>query len=116
MIKVEQRKDQNDITYLSPQEVRETSQFRRIKTHVPRLIDNIDKKNALTPALRELVEASFTLQTISTKVLAAHLHRSPATIRAEFLRILSILGDHDGSSALGTNRDTSLIFSQVSDK
>ncbi len=115
MIKVEQLEGQNDITYLSPQEVRETSQLRRIKIHIPR-IDNIDKKNALTPALRELVEASFTLQTISTKVLAAHLHRSPATIRAEFLRILSILGDHDGSPALSTNRDTSLIFSPVSDK
>ena len=100
MIKVEQREDQNDITYLSPQEVRETSQLRRIKIHVPRLIDDIDKKNALTPALRELVEASFTLQTISTKILAPHLHRSPATIRADFLRILSILGDCDGSSKL----------------
>jgi len=86
-----------DSAYLGIQEVRhkvrEIGQLRRAKMHTSCLIGNLDIKSALSPALRELLEASLTLQTTSTKILAAYLKRSPATIRIEFLRILSILGE-----------------------
>ena len=81
--------------------VREIGQLRRAKMHAACLIEDMDNKNALSPSLRELLEASLTLQTISTKILAAHLHRSPATIRTEFQRILAILGEHNKHSFLG---------------
>lgn len=76
-------------------QVREIGQLRRAKMHASCLIEDIDKKGLLTPALRELLEASLTMRTTSTKMLAVHLHRSPATIRAEFLQILAILGEHN---------------------
>lgn len=79
-------------------DIREIGQLRRAKLHASCLIEDMDNKNALTPALRELLEASLTLQTISTKILATHLHRSPATIRSEFQRILAILGEHSRHS------------------
>lgn len=95
--------------HLSPQEanhdVREIGQLRRAKMHASRLIEDIDNKNALTPALRELLEISLALQTTSAKVLAAHLHRPPATIRAEFQRILTILGDYGNHSVSHTTKD-----------
>lgn len=75
--------------------VRGIGQLRRAKMHVSYLIDDLGIKNEMTPALRELLEASLVLQTTSTKILAGYLKRSPATIRSEFLRILSILGEHD---------------------
>lgn len=74
--------------------VRGIGQLRRAKMHVSYLIDDLGIKNEMTPALRELLEASLVLQTTSTKILAGYLKRSPATIRSEFLRILSILGEH----------------------
>ncbi len=52
----------------------------------------MDNKKLLTPVLRELLEASFILGTTNTKILAAYLKRSPATIRTEFQRILELLG------------------------
>lgn len=73
--------------------VRGIGQLRRAKMHVSYLIDDLGIKNEMTPALRELLEASLVLQTTSTKILAGYLKRSPATIRSEFLRILSILGE-----------------------
>lgn len=86
-----------DNVYLLAQEanhrVREVGQLRRAKMHISCLIDDLDIKNVLTPTLRELLEASLTLQTTSTKILAAYLKRPPATIRAELLKILSILGE-----------------------
>lgn len=60
----------------------------------PFAANDTNYKQALTPALRELVEACFTLQTTSTKVLAAYLQRSPAAIRTDFQRIRIILGMH----------------------
>ena len=81
--------------------VREIGQLRRVQMHASCLIEDMDNKNALTPALRELLEASLTLQTTSTKIIAAHLHRSPATIRSEFQRILAILGEHSRYSFPG---------------
>ncbi|GJL76895.1 hypothetical protein [Nitrosomonas sp.] len=72
--------------------------FSRPRMHIADVASGIVNKKALTPALRELVEASLALQTTSTKVLAAYLQRSPATIRAEFQRILAILGEHSNHS------------------
>lgn len=96
-------KKQDDV-HLKAQEashkIRETGQLRRAKMHASCLIEDINNKNALTPALCELLEASLTLQTTSTKILASHLHRSPATIRTEFHRILAILGEHNRHSFL----------------
>lgn len=86
--------------YFSQQEainkVREIRQMRRAKLYASYLLESIDNKSELTPALHELlkVKAGFSLQTTSTKVLAAYLQRSPAIIRAEFQRILTLLGDH----------------------
>ena len=73
---------------------RNFSQFSRPNMPIPDTAKNTNNKQALTPALRELVEACFTLQTTSTKVLAAYLQRSPAAIRTDFQRIRMILGKH----------------------
>jgi type VI protein secretion system component VasF len=87
-----QRKSQEINVNLSSQNannrVQEIGQSRREKTRASCLVEDIDNKNALTPAMRELLEASLTLQTTNTKILAAHLGRSPATIRTDFNRFL----------------------------
>jgi hypothetical protein len=96
-ISVKGRKIQDSIdleTEGTRHKVRGIGQLRRAKMHVSYLIDDLGIKNEMTPALRELLEASLVLQTTSTKILAGYLKRSPATIRSEFLRILSILGEH----------------------
>jgi len=119
MINVEQRKTQDNI-HLNEQKIghkiNETGQLRRAKMHVSCLVEDIDNKNALTPSLRKLLEASLLLQTTSTKILAAYLHRSPATIRGEFQRILSILGNNGRCSSLHATEDEDCLHSQVSDK
>ena len=95
-ISVKSRKIQDSIdlgTEETRHKVRGIGQLRRAKMHVSYLIDDLGIKNEKTPALRELLEASLVLQTTSTKILAGYLKRSPATIRSEFLRILSILGE-----------------------
>lgn len=95
-ISVKSRKIQDSIdleTEETRHKVRGIGQLRRAKMHISCLIDDLDIKNEMTPALRELLEASLVLQTTSTKILAGYLKRSPATIRSEFLRILSILGE-----------------------
>jgi len=95
-ISVKGRKIQDSIdleTEGTRHKVRGIGQLRRAKMHISCLIDDLDIKNEMTPALRELLEASLVLQTTSTKILAGYLKRSPATIRSEFLRILSILGE-----------------------
>jgi len=64
--------------------------------HVARLIEAIDNKKMLTPALYRLLEASFILATTDAKILAAHLKKTPAAIRTEFQKICEILGQsHD---------------------
>ncbi|MEK6685914.1 MAG: hypothetical protein AABY99_05945 [Pseudomonadota bacterium] len=95
-ISVKSRKIQDSIdlgTEETRHKVRGIGQLRRAKMHISCLIDDLNIKNEMTPALRELLEASLVLQTTSTKILAGYLKRSPATIRSEFLRILSILGE-----------------------
>ena len=79
-------------------------------------MEGMDNRHVLTPALCELLEASLILQTTSTKVLAAHLHRSPATIRAEFQRILTILGNHDRHSVSRATKDEDFLCSPVSNR
>jgi hypothetical protein len=90
----------------------ETGQLRRTKMHVSCLAESIDNKNALTPALRELLEASITLQTTSTKILAAYLKRSPTTIRKEFQQILTILGAQDINLVVHTTEDEDFLSKQ----
>ena len=122
MINVEQRKKHDGVISLSPQQFRhkvvEIGKLGHTKMQASCLIENIDRKNALTLAQRELLKASLTLQTISTKVLAAHLHRTPASIRIEFQRILSVLGDEGRrpSSILHVTEDESFLYSRISDK
>jgi DNA-binding NarL/FixJ family response regulator len=61
--------------------------------------------NKLTPALRRVLEASQSLRTTDAKRLAAHLNRSPATIRTEFQRILQALDVHSRYAALRVAED-----------
>lgn len=63
---------------------------------------NGDKTNPLTPALCKLIETCFILKTTDAKTLAIYLHRSPATIRTEFQRILVILNVRCRYAALKT--------------
>jgi hypothetical protein len=56
--------------------------------------------NPLTPALARILVACVTLKTTNAKRLAAHLDRSPATIRTEFQRILAIMDVHCRYAAL----------------
>ncbi|MDP1566579.1 MAG: hypothetical protein Q8L91_10030 [Polaromonas sp.] len=77
---------------------RETSQLRRAKMHAARLIDTIDDKKNLTPALHQLLETSLVLETTDSKIPAAYLQQSPAVIRTEFQKILSFLGKHQRNS------------------
>ncbi len=114
MINAEQRKSQDNI-HLNQQKIShkiyETGQLRRAKMHVSCLVEDLDDKKELTPSLRKLLETSLILQTTSTKVLAIYLHRSPATIRAEFQRILSILGNYGGRSSLHATEDEDCLHS-----
>lgn len=75
----------------------EAGQLRRAKMHAARLIDSVDKEKMLTPALHRLLEASLVLETTDSKVLAAHLKKSPAAIRSEFQRICEILGSAENA-------------------
>lgn len=72
-----------------------------------------DKKRSqdkrLTPALYTLLEACLEMKTTNTKVLAAYLCRSPATIRTEFQRILTFMEVHCRYEALRTAEENGLI-------
>ena len=61
-----------------------------------------DRANPLTPALRELLRTSRSLRTTDAKILAAHLKRSPATIRTAFQRILAAMDVHSRYAAIST--------------
>ncbi len=121
MINVEQRKEQDHFINLGAQQachrVRKIGQLRHAKMHVSCFAENIDRNNILTSTQRELLEASLALQTISTKVLAAHLHRTPANIRTEFQRILSVLGDYGRRSTIShATENEDLFCSRISNK
>ena len=112
---MKQQKPQDNTYLRAPEarpEVREIGQLRRTKMHVSCLAESIDNKNALTPALRELLEASINLQTTSTKILAAYLKHSPATIRKEFQQILTILGAQDINLVVHTTEDEDCLSKQ----
>lgn len=66
---------------------------------------NYQDKKTLTPALRKLMQTCIHLKTTNAKTLAAHLNRSPATIRTEFQRILEIMDVHCRYSALKVAED-----------
>lgn len=89
MINVEQRKALGNFRS-SQQEaihkIREIGQLKCVKLQVSYLLDSIDKKCTLTPSLRKPLEANLVLQTTSTKVLAAYLHRLCATENEGCLR------------------------------
>jgi hypothetical protein len=71
---------------------------------------NCNSKKPLTPALRKLMETCITLKTTNAKMLAAHLNRSPATIRTEFQRILEIMNVHCRYSALKAVEDETRLY------
>lgn len=74
------------------------------------------KKTPLTPALRKLMETCITLKTTNAKTLAAHLNRSPATIRTEFQRILEIMDVHCRYSALKIAEDENWMCTNQKDE
>lgn len=63
----------------------------------------------LTPALYTLLETCLEMKTTNTKVLAARLCRSPATIRTEFQRILTFMDVHCRYEALRRAEENGLI-------
>ena len=70
----------------------EAGQLRRAKMHAAHVIEAMDSNKMLTPSLHRLLEASLILKTTNTKILAAYLQQSPATISNQFQRIYAILG------------------------
>ncbi len=77
---------------------------------------NCQSKKPLTPALRKLMQTCINLQTTNAKILAAHLNRSPATIRTEFQRILEILNVHCRYSALKAVEDEEWLNAKITDE
>ncbi|SDY07950.1 response regulator transcription factor [Nitrosomonas sp. Nm58] len=72
--------------------------------------DNVHShEKRLTPALYRLLEACLEKKTTNTKVLAAHLCRSPATIRTEFQRVLAFMDVHCRYEALRAAEENGLI-------
>jgi hypothetical protein len=59
-------------------------------------------ENPLTPALSKLMMACQTLKTTEAKVLAAHLNKSPATVRTEFQRAMALMNVNCRYAALKT--------------
>jgi hypothetical protein len=65
--------------------------------HAAQLIGAIDTEQMLPPVLYQLLEASLVLETTDCRRLAAHLKRTPATIRSEFKSICEILGSAENT-------------------
>ncbi len=55
---------------------------------------------SLPPALSKLLETCIVIRTTNTKILAAYLCRSPATIRTQFQRIFVLMNVHCRYEAL----------------
>lgn len=70
------------------------------------------ENNPLTPSLCQLLEACLLMKTTDAKMLAAHLHRSPATIRTEFQRILAIMNVHCRYAALKTAEERGWLHAE----
>jgi hypothetical protein len=77
---------------------------------------NVDNNNPLTPALCKLIEACLNLKTTDAKTLAAHLNRSPTTIRTQFQRILAIMKVHSRYAALKTIEDKGWLYAKISEE
>ena len=75
----------------------ESGQLRRAKMHAAQLIGAIDTEQMLPPVLYQLLEASLVLETTDCRRLAAHLKRTPATIRSEFKSICEILSSAENT-------------------
>lgn len=71
-----------------------------------------DNNNPLTPALCKLIETCLILKTTDAKTLAAHLNRSPATIRTAFQRILVIMNVHCRYAAVKTAEDMGWLYTK----
>ncbi|HEY3299273.1 MAG TPA: DNA-binding response regulator [Methylophilaceae bacterium] len=63
----------------------------------------------LTPALRKLMHTCQILKTTEAKVLAAHLNKSPATVRTEFQRIMTLMNVNCRYAALKTAEENGWI-------
>lgn len=63
----------------------------------------------LPPSHYSLLEASREKKTTSTKVLALHLKRTPATVRTQFQRIMAFLEVHCRYEALRKAEEQGLI-------
>lgn len=63
----------------------------------------------LTPALRKLMHTCQVLKTTDAKVLAAHLNKSPSTVRTEFQRVMSIMNVNCRYAALRTAEENGWI-------
>lgn len=71
----------------------EAGQLRRAKMHAARLIESVDHKKMLTPALYQLLEASFILETTDTKILAAHLKKHLLPFAPNFKKYAKFSGN-----------------------
>ncbi len=63
----------------------------------------------LTPALRKLMHTCQVLKTTEAKVLAAHLNKSPSTVRTEFQRVMTIMNVNCRYAALKTAEENGWI-------
>lgn len=68
-----------------------------------------DKSKRLSPSYYTLLEASQEKKTTSTKILAQHLDRSPATVRTQFQRIMEFLNVSCRYAALRKAEEQGLI-------
>ncbi|MBA3755322.1 MAG: response regulator transcription factor [Nitrosomonas sp.] len=67
------------------------------------------QERRLAPALYTLLETCLERKTTNTKILAAALHRSPATIHTQFQRILALINAHCRYEALRIAEEKGLI-------
>ena len=77
---------------------------------------NGENTTTLTPALLKVMEACIRLKTTNAKTLATHLDKSPATIRTEFQRILSIMNVHCRYAALKRAEDEGWLSGHTPDE
>lgn len=66
-------------------------------------------ENPLTPALSKLMQACQTFKTTEAKVLAAHLNKSPSTVRTEFQRAMLLMNVNCRYAALKTAEENGWI-------
>jgi IS30 family transposase len=67
----------------------------------------------LTPALRKLMHTCQVLKTTEAKVLAAHLNKSPSTVRTEFQRVMTLMNVNCRYAALRTAEENGWLENTV---